>query len=94
MCISMHACTSNFKGMCNYGDVRLVDGPVERRYEGRLEICHNGEWGTVCDNNITNATAIVVCKQLNLSLPGEKESICHTVTVFSVYRLCQFLTRI
>ena len=67
----------NTQGVCNDSDVRLVDSPEGRDYEGRLEICYDGEWGTVCkffydhlddyDNNI----AKVVCKQLGLSLHGE-----------------------
>lgn len=31
---------------CSDGDVRLVDGSVD--YEGRIEICINRVWGTVC----------------------------------------------
>lgn len=75
----MYPCTSHFEVMCSNGDVRLVDGPEDRKYEGRnyegrLEICHGGEWGTICDNDINNASATVVCKQLNLSSHGKKES--------------------
>ena len=33
-------------------------------YRGRLEIRHNGEWGTVCNKNFNNAAATVVCRQL------------------------------
>ena len=34
--------------------------------EGRVEICVNGAWGTVCDQGFTKEEAIVVCRQLGL----------------------------
>ena len=57
-----------FQGVCNNNDVRLVDGEWE--YEGRVEICYGGIWGTVCDDGINDDMATVVCRQLNLSLHG------------------------
>ena len=53
-------------GSCIAGDVRLVGG--ER---GRLEMCINQEWGTVCGNNQwTNESTAVVCRQLGYSPDG------------------------
>ena len=60
---------ASFQGLCIDGDVRLEDGV--REYEGRIEICYNGEWGTVCDDGIRDSVAIVVCRQLGFSLHGE-----------------------
>ncbi|XP_064405891.1 uncharacterized protein LOC135350948 isoform X5 [Halichondria panicea] len=48
--------------VCNYGDVRLVDG--SNQYEGRVEVCINDQWGTVCDDSWGTADATLVCKQL------------------------------
>ena len=49
--------------MCNDGEVRLVGGVSER--EGRVEMCYNGVWGTVCANGgWDDMAALIVCDQL------------------------------
>ncbi|CAC5424574.1 DMBT1 [Mytilus coruscus] len=44
------------------GGLRIADGYAKN--QGRLEVSHNGEWGTVCDNNFEDIDAEVACKQL------------------------------
>ena len=54
------------------GDVRLVNGTTLQ--EGRLEICLNSNWSTVCDDNWDNRDARVVCRGLGYNENGNKVS--------------------
>ena len=38
--------------------------------EGRVEICVNNQWGTVCDRNWEAAEASVACRQAGFSDQG------------------------
>ena len=47
---------------CSHGDVQLVDGSTS--LEGRVEICIDGTYGTVCDDSWDDDDAEVVCRQI------------------------------
>ncbi|XP_060591027.1 deleted in malignant brain tumors 1 protein-like isoform X2 [Ruditapes philippinarum] len=44
--------------------IRLRNGPT--RYSGRVEVYHNGQWGTVCDSYFDKFDARVICRMLGL----------------------------
>lgn len=69
-------------GSCIDGQVRLVDGPSY--YEGRLEVCRNNQWLSVCDFGFDNAAATRVCSD-QLLLQG-----CKLLKSF-IYLLLQLL---
>ena len=52
---------------CSNGSVRLGDGGVLR---GRVEVCYNGSWVTICTHSWTVKEATVICSQLGYSRYG------------------------
>ena len=63
---------------CSTGDVRLVgsgDGD-----EGRLEVCVNKAWGTVCSDEFDTTDASVACQSLNGFDGSGKQKIIHLFT--------------
>ena len=55
--------------MCiSEGDFRLTGGPSDN--EGRLEVHHDGQWGTVCKHYFNDHAARVVCSEMGYDGPG------------------------
>ena len=54
---------------CTHGQIQLRNGPTNR--EGRVEICVDGTWGTVCDDGWSYNDARVVCRQLGFPTLGK-----------------------
>ena len=50
---------------CNETDIRLVDGRTPD--DGRVEVCLNGQWGSVCYDRWDTRDATVACRQLGYS---------------------------
>ena len=53
---------------CTDGDIQLENGRIDS--EGRVEICFNGKWGTVCDDLWGDEEAQVVCRQQGYDSEG------------------------
>ena len=65
--------TSYSGTVCHDGEVRLRNG--NHRHEGRIEICFNETWGTICNGinsySWNHSQADIVCKQLGYSQAGK-----------------------
>ena len=68
-----------FTVSCPSAAIRLIGG--SRASEGRVEVCFNDIWGTVCDDGWNDVDASVVCRQLGLViwiiLCGQGQYIMH-----------------
>ena len=53
---------------CTDGKMRLVNG--SNQYQGRVEVCINNAWGTVCSLSWSSTDAKVVCRHAGAQLLG------------------------
>ena len=68
-------CSLSYAACCE-GEVRLEDGSVFN--EGRVEVCVDGIWGTVCNDYFASIDASVVCRQLGFSRFGKSIAFVDT----------------
>lgn len=66
---------------CNTeGNIRLVSG--RNKFEGRVEVCQDGQWRTVCNRGWRNREAEVVCRQLRFSGDLDRKFILSSYRLF------------
>ena len=75
--------------MCPEEIIRLVGGNFTS--EGRVELCINNHWGTICDDRWSNQESAVVCNSLGysgerLALPPFQGAIGRVQTLSPVSR--------
>ena len=61
----------SFIGNCSDGDIRLIGPNGANIVEGRIELCTNGAWGNVINDNFGLKDAIVACRQLGYVSPSK-----------------------
>lgn len=75
-------------GDCRSGSVRLIGG--DNGYEGQVQFCLSGRWGTVSNDGWGTPEAQVVCKQLGHSEIGIKMILptCVKALIGNFYSWC------
>ena len=70
---------------CNDTEIRLIE--VTNILEGRVEVCFQGQWGTVCDDDWDTGDAMVVCRQRGFTSACKKLNSFQTSIFQYAYQL-------
>ena len=65
-CFISNTCLA--KSGCVENSIRLVDGSIEQ--QGRVEVCIDGIWSSICDDGWDKTDSFIVCKQLGFAEDG------------------------
>ena len=57
---------------CTAGKKRIVNNFSNDQFSGRVEICVNGKWGSICDDGWGLNEAHVVCSQFGYTDYGKQ----------------------
>lgn len=73
----LNFCAAHNDSLCEDGEIRLYSSDTVER--GRLEVCYDGIWGAICNEQWTDTDAKVACNQLRLPSEGNIAELQYSV---------------
>ena len=69
---------------CTDGSIKLIPYDSYSETVGRVEVCVDGTWGSICSRFFTNSDAQVVCKQLGHTALGKLDEISIGIIMYNI----------